>query len=202
MAWGDDGLLLAVVEVSTHPARRPRGAHQAKLYADCLEQAFGQRPVIYTNGFDARIWDDTQYRRGKSSVLYSRMNCKRFRQPPPWPGVVVRSAHQLRHYRPLLPAGSHSGRGRSAEKPPRSLAGDGDRYRQNAGGGVYHRPAEQGRLDQSNVLFLAGSQCALIHQAKVNLNDYSPNLPAVDLTKEKGRRKQLHRFLPTRPSST
>src|ERR1035437_2559310 len=34
------------------------------------------------------------------------------------------------------------------------------------------------------ILFLADRN-ALIHQAKVNLNDYLPNLPAVDLTKEK-----------------
>jgi ferredoxin len=30
------------------------GQHQAKLYADCLEQRYGQRPVIfYSNGYEA-----------------------------------------------------------------------------------------------------------------------------------------------------
>jgi len=38
------------------------GQHQAKLYADCLEAQFGQRPVIfYSNGYDHWIWDDTRY---------------------------------------------------------------------------------------------------------------------------------------------
>ncbi len=33
-----------------------------KLYADCLEQRFGQRPLIfYSNGYDHWVWDDTSY---------------------------------------------------------------------------------------------------------------------------------------------
>lgn len=46
--WGDDGKPLAVVEAK-RTKRDPRvGQHQAKLYADCLEKEFGQRPVIFT----------------------------------------------------------------------------------------------------------------------------------------------------------
>ncbi len=38
------------------------GQQQAKLYADCLEAQYGQRPVIfYTNGYDHWIWDDTRH---------------------------------------------------------------------------------------------------------------------------------------------
>ena len=38
------------------------GQQQAKLYADCLEQQFGQRPVIfYSNGYEHWIWDDARY---------------------------------------------------------------------------------------------------------------------------------------------
>ena len=38
------------------------GQQQAKLYADCLEKQFGQRPVIfYTNGYEHWLWDDTRY---------------------------------------------------------------------------------------------------------------------------------------------
>ena len=34
---------------------------QAKLYADCLEAQFGQRPLIfYSNGYEHWLWDDTQ----------------------------------------------------------------------------------------------------------------------------------------------
>ena len=38
------------------------GQQQAKLYADCLEKEFGQRPVIfYTNGYEHWVWDDVRY---------------------------------------------------------------------------------------------------------------------------------------------
>jgi type I restriction enzyme, R subunit len=60
--WGDDGKPLGVVEAKKS-RRDPRaGRQQAKLYADCLEKQFGQRPVIlYSNGYDHWIWDDLQY---------------------------------------------------------------------------------------------------------------------------------------------
>ena len=58
--WGDDGKPLALVEAK-RTRKDPRvGQQQAKLYADCLEAQFGQRPVIfYTNGYEHWIWDDT-----------------------------------------------------------------------------------------------------------------------------------------------
>ena len=57
--WGDDGRPLAVVEAKRTSRSARAGEHQAKLYADRLEAAFGQRPVIFTtNGFEHRIWDD------------------------------------------------------------------------------------------------------------------------------------------------
>ena len=60
--WADDGKPLAVVEAK-RTKRDPRaGQQQAKLYADCLEQQFGQRPVIfYSNGYDHWLWDDERY---------------------------------------------------------------------------------------------------------------------------------------------
>lgn len=60
--WGDDGKPLGLVEAK-RTRRDPRvGQQQAKLYADCLSQQYGQRPVIfYSNGYDHWIWDDTRY---------------------------------------------------------------------------------------------------------------------------------------------
>ncbi|WP_433345645.1 DEAD/DEAH box helicase family protein [Micromonospora sp. CA-111912] len=60
--WGDDGKPLAVVEAKRARRDATAGQQQAKLYADCLEQRYGQRPVIfYTNGYDIWLWDDTAY---------------------------------------------------------------------------------------------------------------------------------------------
>ena len=60
--WGNDGKPLAVVEAK-RTKRDPReGQQQAKLYADCLETQFGQRPLIfYTNGYEHWLWDDINY---------------------------------------------------------------------------------------------------------------------------------------------
>src|SRR5690606_32711023 len=60
--WGDDGKPLAVVEAKRTRRDALAGQQQAKLYADCLEAAYGQRPAIYyTNGYDIWFWDDVSY---------------------------------------------------------------------------------------------------------------------------------------------
>lgn len=60
--WGSDGKPLALIEAKRTTISPTQGKHQAKLYADCLEQRFGQRPLIfYTNGYDNWIWDDLNY---------------------------------------------------------------------------------------------------------------------------------------------
>jgi type I restriction enzyme R subunit len=57
--WGEDGKPLAVVEAKKTKRDARVGQQQAKLYADCLERAYGQRPVIfYSNGYEHWIWDD------------------------------------------------------------------------------------------------------------------------------------------------
>ncbi len=60
--WGDDGKPLALVEAKRTKRDPQVGQQQAKLYADCLENQFGQRPVIfYSNGYEHWIWDDASY---------------------------------------------------------------------------------------------------------------------------------------------
>ena len=60
--WGDDAKPLAVVEAKRTRKDPRNGQQQAKLYADCLEKQFNQRPLIfYTNGYEHWLWDDTNY---------------------------------------------------------------------------------------------------------------------------------------------
>lgn len=68
-----NGLPLAVVEAK-RTSRDPRvGKEQAKLYADCLEEKFSQRPIIfYTNGFETYMWDDKNYSPRKVSGFYTQ----------------------------------------------------------------------------------------------------------------------------------
>jgi type I restriction enzyme, R subunit len=60
--WGDDGKPLGLVEAKRTRKSPLLGKQQAALYADCLERAFGQRPIIfYTNGYQHWLWDDAMY---------------------------------------------------------------------------------------------------------------------------------------------
>ncbi|MCP8474475.1 DEAD/DEAH box helicase family protein [Pseudomonas sp. ZM24] len=60
--WGDDGKPLALVEAKRTSRDAQEGQQQAKLYADCLEQRYGQRPLIYySNGYEHWLWDDAMY---------------------------------------------------------------------------------------------------------------------------------------------
>jgi len=57
--YGANGKPVAVVEAKRSSKDPKVGQQQAKLYADCLEKQFNQRPVIFfTNGFETYLWDD------------------------------------------------------------------------------------------------------------------------------------------------
>jgi type I restriction enzyme R subunit len=60
--WGDDGKPLGLVEAKRTRRDGREGQQQARLYADCLEAKFGQRPIIfYSNGYEHWLWDDRRY---------------------------------------------------------------------------------------------------------------------------------------------
>ena len=79
--WGDDGKPLGLVEAK-RTRRDPReGQQQAKLYADCLEAQFGQRPVIfYSNGYEHWLWDDQMYPPRRVSGFYKKDELDLLRQ--------------------------------------------------------------------------------------------------------------------------
>ena len=71
--WGEDGLPLALVEAKKTLVSPATGQQQAKLYADCLEEMTGQRPLIFfSNGFEHWLWDDTQFPPRKVHGFLSR----------------------------------------------------------------------------------------------------------------------------------
>ncbi|MDA1349908.1 MAG: DEAD/DEAH box helicase family protein, partial [Chloroflexi bacterium] len=71
--WGDDGKPLAVVEAKKTTVDPQVGQQQAKLYADCLEDMEGQRPIIfYTNGYQTWMWDDTAYPPRRVAGFYKK----------------------------------------------------------------------------------------------------------------------------------
>jgi type I restriction enzyme R subunit len=183
--WGDDGKPVAVVE-GKRTKRDPRvGQHQAKLYADCLEKEFGQRPVIfYSNGFRTWMWDDVNYaprevfgfytkdelqmliQRRTSQKILSEQTINNHITDRPYQHEAIRSVTEAldkKRREGLLIMATGTGKTRVSAS-------------------IVDLLSKANRVKR--VLFLADRN-ALIHQAKVNLNDYLPNLPAVDLTKEK-----------------
>ena len=71
--WGDDGKPLGLVEAKRTRRDARVGQQQAKLYADCLEQQFGQRPIIfYSNGYEHWIWDDAHYPPRRAQSFYKK----------------------------------------------------------------------------------------------------------------------------------
>jgi type I restriction enzyme, R subunit len=182
--WGNNGRPLAVIEAKRTRRDAQVGQHQAKLYADCLEKMFNQRPLIfYTNGFNTWFWDDVNYAprsvfgfytKDELQTLVQRRTQKRPLSMQPIPSITNRYYQQAaikatietfeKHKREaLLVMATGTGKTRTAAALIDVLSKAGWVKR---------------------VLFLADRN-ALIHQAKTNLNDYLPHLPAVDLTKEK-----------------
>ena len=70
---GNDGKPLAVVEAKKSSKDPNIGRKQAQLYADCLEQKYGQRPMIFTtNGFETYFWDDLVAPQREVSGIFSK----------------------------------------------------------------------------------------------------------------------------------
>lgn len=87
--FGDNGLPLAVIEAKKTGTDPIAGSRQAKLYADCLEDQYRQRPFIFTtNGFEIEFTDDyDQYPRRRVSGFFTKkelqlgMDRRRSRKP-------------------------------------------------------------------------------------------------------------------------
>ncbi len=76
--WGEDGLPLAVVEAKRTSYPAGKGQQQAKLYGDCLEKIYGQRPILfYTNGYEIHLWDDLNYPERLVQGFYTRDQLQR-----------------------------------------------------------------------------------------------------------------------------
>jgi type I restriction enzyme, R subunit len=79
--WGDNGKPLGLVEAKRTKRDARVGQQQAKLYADCLEKQFGQRPIIfYSNGYEHWIWDDQNYPPRSVQGFYTKDELERLIQ--------------------------------------------------------------------------------------------------------------------------
>lgn len=191
--WDDDGKPLAVVEVKSTIHDAQKGQHQAYLYANCLENMTGHRPIIfYSNGYNIYIWDDQFYPPRQIHGFYtkeelqtlikrreSRLDIRNFEvntniagRPYQLEAIQRLAEHfvsirdnKLRgtNRRALLVMATGSGKTRTAA-------------------------AIVDMLTKCNwakrILFLADRN-ALVSQAKNAFKEHLPHLSAIDLTKEK-----------------
>ena len=107
--WGDDGKPLGLVEAKRTRRDSRVGQQQAKLYADCLEKKFGQRPVIfYSNGYEHWIWDDASYppravqgfyKKGELELLVRRRESRKALASAEISNTIVERFYQTRAIR-------------------------------------------------------------------------------------------------------
>ena len=112
--WGDDGKPLGLVEAKRTRRDARAGQQQAKLYADCLERQFGQRPIVfYSNGYEHWIWDDTRYpprrvqgfyKRAELELLIHRRETRRALAEAPISSEIVERHYQTRAIRRIAEA--------------------------------------------------------------------------------------------------
>jgi type I restriction enzyme, R subunit len=106
---GDNDKPLALVEAK-RTRKDPRiGQQQAKLYADCLEKQYGQRPIIfYSNGYEHWIWDDTRHpprpiqgflKKDELALIIQRRNTRKALAPEDIDRVIVERFYQHRAIR-------------------------------------------------------------------------------------------------------
>jgi type I restriction enzyme R subunit len=111
---GDDGKPLALVEAK-RTRKDPRiGQQQAKLYADCLEQQYGRRPIIfYTNGYEHWIWDDTRHpprpiqgflKKDELALMIQRRDTRKALAPEDIDTAIVERPYQHRAIRRVTEA--------------------------------------------------------------------------------------------------
>lgn len=182
--WGDDGKPLGVVEAKKTMADAYKGKRQAELYADCLEQMFGQRPIIYyTNGFDTHTWDDRFYpprqvqgfyTKDELQLLVNRRTTRKQLSSIPIDKEIVNRYYQEEAIKRVEETLEKKARGALLVMATGS-------------GKTRTAAAIADILTKANwakkILFLADRN-ALVTQAKNAFNTLLPHLTAIDLTKE------------------
>ncbi len=112
--WGDDARPLGLVEAKRTRRDARVGQQQAKLYADCLERQFGQRPIVfYSNGYEHWLWDDTCYpprrvqgfyKKAELELLIQRRTTRRSLAEAPISSEIVERHYQTRAIRRIAEA--------------------------------------------------------------------------------------------------
>lgn len=191
--WDHNGKPLALLEAKRTSKKAETGRHQAFLYANCLEQMHGQRPIIfYSNGFETYIWDDVFYsaprrvygfysRDELQWAIHQRKNRLDPRQATVNPNIAGRpyQLEAIQRVTESLVVGGPTGlRGNKRNALLVMATGSGKTRTAAALVEVLFKHHWVKR-----VLFLADRN-ALVSQAKRSFGEHLPSYTAIDLTQE------------------
>jgi type I restriction enzyme R subunit len=192
--WDNNGLPLAIIEAKRTTKDIEIGKHQAFLYANCLEQMHGQRPVIfYTNGYETKIWEDTFYSSPRRVygfytkeelqwLIQKRSTIKDLRKASINTEIAGRP-YQLEAIQRVAETLVTDGASGICGNKRRALL-----VMATGSGKTRTAAAMVDLLFKNNwvkrVLFLADRN-ALVRQAKNSFSEYLPDLSAINLTEEK-----------------
>lgn len=199
--YGNNGKLLAVVEAKKSSKDPIVGSQQAKLYADCLHNQYGQRPLIFTtNGFEINYTNDAEgypqrrvagiFTKDELQLTVDRRNTKvpfdhveindnisnRYYQKESI--MAVCDAVNTKHRKMLLVMATGSGKTRTAISIVDVL--------------MRHNHVK-------NILFLADRK-ALVKQAKNNFSNLLPSLTLCNLLDSKDNPEQARMTFSTYPT--
>ena len=183
--WGRDGKPLAVVEAKKACKDPHTGRTQAKLYADCLELRFGQRPVMFTtNGFDTFFWDDKGGPQRKVSRIFSKTDLERIIERRtsrlPLESITISNAITDRYYQQAAIRSVCEEISRGVRKHLLVMATGTGKTRTAAS--LVDVLSRGHHI--TNVLFLA-DRTALVSQAKDDFKTYLPNMSLCNLCANK-----------------
>ena len=199
--YGKDQLPLAVVEAKKASVDTMVGSQQAKLYADCLENQYGRRPLIFTtNGFEIFYTNDfRQEARRLVSGFFTQeelqLEIDRRTSMRPLHHIEIDDRITNRHYQKEAVISACE----DIEKHHRKLL-----IVQATGTGKTR--VSISLVDVllkhnyiKNILFLA-DRTALVRQAKRNFVDLLPNLSCCNLMENKDDPAQCRMIFSTYPT--
>lgn len=199
--YGNNGKPLAVVEAKKSSKDPNVGSQQAKLYADCLHNQYGQRPLIFTtNGFEVNYVNDAEgYPQRRVSGIFTKDELQlivdRRSSKKPFNNVEIKDnisnryyqkqailsvcdAIDTKHRKMLLVMATGSGKTRTAISIVDVL--------------MRHNHVK-------NILFLADRK-ALVKQAKKNFSTLLPSLTLCNLLDNKDNPEHTRMIFSTYPT--
>ncbi len=199
--YGENSKPLAVVEAKKTSVDTRKGSYQAKLYADCLHNQYGQRPLIFTtNGFEINYTNDAEdfperqvagfFSKEEMQLIVDRRTSKKSLA-----SIEINDAISNRYYqKEAITAVCESIMSRRRKMLLVMATGSGKTRTAISIVDVLTR-----HNYVKNILFLA-DRTALVDQAKKNFNKLLPNLTLCNLLDKTDNPEQSRMIFSTYPT--